>query len=92
MKKCIHIFYSGHVQGVGFRFTAEDVANQFNLTGWVKNLRDGRVEAVVEGDEEKLKKFLEMMRIGPMRNYIGKEEIIWTEATDEFKDFSIKYF
>jgi len=46
MAKRAHVYYSGSVQGVGFRFTAEDLARQNNLTGWVKNLADGRVEIV----------------------------------------------
>lgn len=91
MEKRIHIFYSGRVQGVGFRFTVEDVAIELGLTGWVKNLRNGRVETVVEGDEGKLKTFLETMRIGPMRNYISKEDVRWSEFTGEFKDFQIRY-
>lgn len=92
MKKRIHIFYSGRVQGVGFRFTVEDVATQLKLTGWVKNLRDGRVEAVVEGDEEGLKNFLEVIKTGPMCNYINKEEFSWSDAIGEFSNFSIRYF
>lgn len=92
MRKRIHIFYSGCVQGVGFRFATEDAATHLKLTGWVKNLPDGRVEAVVEGEEEKLKTFLEMIRTGAMKNYIRKEDISWSDAIGEFKDFSIRYF
>ena len=52
MKKRIHVYYEGRVQGVGFRFTSEYVAQQLKLTGWVKNLPDGRVELVAEGKED----------------------------------------
>ncbi len=48
------VFFSGHVQGVGFRYTARHVAGGFDVTGYVKNLADGRVEAVVEGEPEEV--------------------------------------
>ena len=78
--KRLHIFYSGRVQGVGFRFTVETTAVALRLTGWVRNLRDGRVEAVVEGQEPKLHEFLEHMRTGPMANFIKKTDVSWEAA------------
>ncbi len=48
MKKQVRVYYSGRVQGVGFRFTAESIANDLGVTGWVKNSRDGGVEIVAE--------------------------------------------
>lgn len=90
MKKQIHVFYSGRVQGVGFRFTAEDIARGMDATGWVKNLRDGRVELVVEAEEGRLKEFLE--RISQyFSKYIQDTDIQWLPATGEFKDFGIKF-
>ena len=68
--KRIHVFYSGSVQGVGFRYTAHDIAQGLRLNGWVKNLRDGRVELICEGDEEKLETFLDNLKNGFLRNYI----------------------
>lgn len=90
--KRIHVFYSGRVQGVGFRFTAETTAVALHLTGWVRNLRDGRVEVVVEGEEPKLHEFLQHMRTGPMANFIRRADVAWERATGEFGDFDIRYF
>jgi acylphosphatase len=91
MKKRVHIYYSGRVQGVGFRFTAERVAQQLGLTGWVRNLPDGRVEIVCEGKEEELYLFLNKIK-RVMGGYIAKEDIDWMEATNEFEGFSIQFF
>jgi len=89
--KRIHVFYSGRVQGVGFRFTAENVALSLTLMGWVKNLPDGRVEAVVEGEETKLNAFLEKMRQGLMKPYIRKVEVKWEAPQGGFEDFNIRF-
>jgi acylphosphatase len=90
MKKQVHVYYSGRVQGVGFRFTAESVANEFGVAGWVKNLHGGRVEIVAEADEEVLKKFLgEIYRY--FSRYMQDVEIEWHPSTDEFKDFGIRF-
>ena len=91
MKKRVHLFYSGRVQGVGFRFTAETIALSVDVTGWVKNLPDGRVEVVAEGEETRLVQFLEKLRSGPMKPYIRRVESDWLEATGEPRDFSIHF-
>ena len=88
----IHVFYSGRVQGVGFRFTAETTAMELRLTGWVRNVRDGRVEAVVEGKEPLLHEFLQRMRAGPMAHFIKRVDVRWAAATGEFGGFEIRYF
>ena len=90
-KKRLHLFYSGRVQGVGFRFTAETLALSGGLGGWVRNLSDGRVEVVCEGEEEQLVRFLEKMKDGPMKPYIRSVESDWSEATGEFNDFTIRF-
>ena len=56
--KRAHAYYSGNVQGVGFRFTAIDLARKYAVKGWVKNVYDGGVEVVAEGEEAVLKEFL----------------------------------
>lgn len=56
---------SGRVQGVGFRYFARDIASEMNLTGYVKNMHDGRVEIEAQGDSELLKIFVEKIRVGP---------------------------
>lgn len=90
MKKQAHIYFKGTVQGVGFRFTAEDIANSLAVTGWAKNLRDRRVEVVAEAEEEVLLEFLEKINQHFSR-YIKDREIDWRPASGEFKDFQIKY-
>ena len=90
MKKQLHAFYTGRVQGVGFRFTAERIANDLKITGWVKNLRDGRVEVVAEAEEHSLKDFLEKINTYFSR-YIQGADLEWGEATGAFKDFGIKF-
>ncbi len=92
MKRRAHVFYSGRVQGVGFRMTAEDVALQFGVVGWVKNLRDGRVELVAEADEATMRRFLDAVRDGPMKNFIKDVEILWGNASDTFDQFEIRYY
>ncbi len=53
------VFYEGRVQGVGFRWTSQSIASRFMVSGWVRNLLDGRVEMVVEGDEDEVNSYLE---------------------------------
>jgi len=90
MKKRIHIYFNGRVQGVGFRYTSEDIARDLNVVGWVRNLRDGRVELMAEAEEEVLKDFL--ARINQyFSRYIQDLNTEWLAATGEFKDFEIKF-
>ncbi len=91
MKKQVHVFYSGHVVGVGFRLTAEETARELRVVGWVKNLRDGRVELVAEAEEQILQTFLDTIRQGPMRNFIKRVELSWSEAGNTFDEFEIRY-
>ena len=92
MKKRVHVFYSGRVQGVGFRITAEETAHELGVSGWVKNLRDGRVELVAEAEEATLKKYLAAIRTGSMKNFIADVDISWSEALETFDDFEIRYY
>jgi len=92
MNKRIHVYYSGRVQGVGFRITAEETAHDLGVVGLVKNLRDGRVEVVAEADEATLERFLEAIRTGSMKNFIKQVEISWSDASDTFDEFEIRYY
>ena len=88
--KRVHIFYSGRVQGVGFRFVSERSAVEFGVVGWVKNLGDGRVELICEGEEEKLNKLISKIE-KYFSDYIRNADVSWQEAIGEFKDFSVKF-
>ena len=85
----MHIFYSGSVQGVGFRYTVKTVAAGFEVVGSVRNLMDGRVELVGEGAREELEAFLAAIRDAGLEHFIRKEEVTWSEATNEFRGFDI---
>jgi acylphosphatase len=91
MKKRVHVYYSGRVQGVGFRLTAEETAAPLGVVGWVRNLRDGRVELVGEAEEGVVAQFLEALRTGPMRNFIQQVEVTWSASTGDFEEFEIRY-
>ncbi len=90
MKKHLHAYYSGSVQGVGFRFTAERIAASLGIKGWVKNLRDGRVEVICEGQISTLKEFLRKVD-SIFKNYITDIDAEWSEPTGEFSYFDIRY-
>ena len=90
MKKRIHVYYSGRVQGVGFRFITEDLAGKFSVTGWVRNLADARAELVAEAEESVLKDFLSGIR-KYFHGHIQDEDIEWQETTGEFREFGIRF-
>ena len=89
--KRMQIFFSGTVQGVGFRFTAERLARRFSVSGFVRNLDDGRVEVVAEGEETTLTDFLTAIRESGMKHYIRDVEAHWSNAQGTFKGFGIAY-
>ncbi|MBI3332803.1 MAG: acylphosphatase [Candidatus Omnitrophica bacterium] len=88
----LHVFWSGRVQGVGFRYTAEMAALELKLTGWVRNIPDGRVEAICEGPEAVLKLFLIRIAAGPMKPYIRQSQVEWADATGEFEEFRVRFY
>ena len=85
----MRIFYSGRVQGVGFRYTARTVAAGFEAVGTVRNLPDGRVELIAEGARAELEAFRQAIRDAGLEHFIQKEAISWSEATGEFRGFEI---
>ncbi len=91
MKKRVHIFVSGRVQGVFYRDFTRKQAKRLNITGWVRNLWDGRVEVVAEGEEEDIKKLIEELKKGPPAARVENIEIKEEETTGEFDDFEIVY-
>jgi acylphosphatase len=88
IEKRLHILYSGHVQGVGFRFTAEALARKFKVSGYAKNLSRGGVEVVAEGEESGLKGLLDGIDEA-MKRYIKDKQVSWEDPTGEFKGFGI---
>jgi acylphosphatase len=85
----MRILYSGHVQGIGFRYTAKAVAAGFEVTGTVRNLPDGRVELVAEGARAELEAFRQAVRDAGMDAFIRGDEASWSEATSGFRGFEI---
>lgn len=83
-----HIHFHGTVQGVGFRYTTLSFAGHLSLTGWVKNLSNGNVEAVAEGPREKIEEFIERLK-GQFSGYIKDTHIEWQESKGEFDRFSV---
>lgn len=86
----VHVFISGQVQGIGFRGFVRRKAKQIGIKGWVKNLEDGRVEAVFEGKDRKVKEVLEECRKGPPFSVVDKIEIVKEKVQGE-RGFEIKY-
>ena len=90
MKVRAHIFISGLVQGVFFRAYAQREANKRIVKGWVRNLRDGRVEVLVEGEEDAVNKLVEYCRRGSYHARVENVTITWEEYKGDFQDFKIR--
>jgi len=86
-----HIFISGRVQGVFFRSKTQEKARQLGIAGWVKNLFDGRLEAVFEGKKAPVEEMLEWAKKGPPGAKIEDLELIWEAYRAEFTNFEIRY-
>ena len=87
----VHVFVSGRVQGVFFRVETRRLARSLRVSGWVTNRRDGRVEAVFEGDEENVGKMVAFCRRGPSGARVTDVEAVREEPTGEFESFSVRY-
>lgn len=88
MKRRVKVLFSGTVQGVGFRYTTQNVARRHAVTGWTRNRSDGRVEIVAEGEQEELESFINNVD-DTMKGYIDGKEILWDVATGEWQSFGI---
>ena len=91
MIKKAHVWVSGRVQGVWFRNNTSEKAIALGLTGWVRNLWDGRVEAVFEGEEERVKEMVEWCRKGPSLAKVKEIIINWEEPPTRFGGFIVRY-
>lgn len=87
-----HIFVSGFVQGIGFRFSLTRQARKLGVSGWVRNLPDGRVEAIFEGEKDKVEQILAFTKRGPIFAKVEGLQVEWLEYQGEFNDFVISRF
>jgi acylphosphatase len=86
-----HVFVSGKVQGVYFRATTREEARERGVTGWVRNLDDGRVEAVFEGERGDVESMVEFCHEGSSAARVKDVEVEWEDATGGFGGFEIRY-
>ncbi|MBU0572732.1 acylphosphatase [Patescibacteria group bacterium] len=90
MNTSAHVFIKGEVQGVFYRVWVRTQAERLGLTGWVKNLTDGRVEAVFEGPKDKIEEIINKCKIGPSVAGVKYVEVKWKKATKEHTGFEIE--
>ena len=89
MPERLQVLFSGRVQGIGFRYTVKQTALGYEVTGWVKNLADGRVELLVEGERGELEAFQEAIPEAGLRRFIRETQLEWSNGTGEFRGFEI---
>ncbi len=87
----VHVFIKGRVQGVCFRAETKTNARAHSLRGWVRNLPDGRVEAVFEGKKNNVEKMVEWCKTGPAFASVSEVDIHREEFKNEFNSFDIRY-
>jgi len=87
----VTVYYSGRVQGVGFRMTVRQIACGYDVTGTVRNLPDGRVELIAEGARAELKAFLEGIAQSELSGFIAKQHETWSTAQGNLKGFAITH-
>ena len=85
----MRVFYSGRVQGVGFRYNVKSTAAGFEVTGTVRNLTDGRVELVAEGQRAELDAFRAAIRDSGLAGFIRDENVTWSDAQNDIRGFQI---
>jgi len=91
MRKRVEVYYTGRVQGVGFRWTTREIATGFEVAGHVRNLDDGRVELIAEGEEAELKEFLRAIRASQLGDYIRSAAENWVATSGNCKGFVIAH-
>lgn len=90
MKVRAHVLISGTVQGVFFRSTTRNQARLRGLSGWVRNLSDGRVEAVFEGDKEAVEEMVEFCKQGPPGSNVDDVDVSWEKPSHKYREFEIR--
>lgn len=86
-----HVFITGKVQGVYFRYKTRDEAKKYGVNGWVRNLPDGRVEAIFEGNNEDVDKLIDFVGKGPLGAKVLDVDVNWQGYGEEFNDFKVYY-
>jgi acylphosphatase len=87
----VRLLVTGKVQGVYFRFNMQQVAMKNSVVGWVRNLPDGNVEALLEGNKEDVNQVVRWSKIGPENARVDEVEMDYGQYTGEYKDFIIRY-
>ncbi len=88
--KQAHLFISGSVQGVGYRQFVKSNARKLGLTGWVRNAEDGGVEAVLQGDKERIEQMIAFCKQGPFLSEVKQIGFEWEEGEEKPNDFTIR--
>ena len=91
MKARVHVYISGRVQGVFFRASTRDEAKRLGLTGWARNMPDGRVEAVFEGDEAVVDAMISWCKKGSPHSRVDDVEVVRDKYVGEFSDFGVRF-
>lgn len=86
-----HVTVAGRVQGVFFRAETKREAERYGVKGWVRNMSDGNVEAIFEGEEESVKRLIEFCRLGPSGAEVTNVNVRWGPYRDEFRRFDVRY-
>jgi acylphosphatase len=89
-RRRMQVIYSGHVQGVGFRYTVKSLIPGYEVAGSIRNLADGRVELVAEGTQEELEAFRQAIRESGLNGLIDNEQITWSDARGGLRGFEIQ--
>ena len=90
-RKCVHVFVTGRVQGVFFRQATKVIAIKNNVTGWVRNLDDGRVEILIEGENKSVGSVIEWCNYGPANSRVDNIEVNNEDHSDKFESFEVRY-
>ncbi len=85
-----HIFFEGRVQGVGFRWAVKNIARGYDVTGWVKNLLDGRVEIQAAGETDEVDAFIEAIEESDLKSHIKKVDVSVIPVPTDFRGFEIR--
>jgi acylphosphatase len=91
MKVRAHVFISGRVQGVFFRSETRHKAIELGVRGWIRNLPDGKVEAIFEGEEKSVKEIIEFCKRGPVGARVTSVNVIWESYSGQFVNFDVRY-